>query len=80
MARAIEGAVRPLKGPAGEYDLTLRQRDRARCDFATIADDLEFIMARLAKVPARRDLAWVALTAFVGGAVLATLVNVIFWR
>jgi hypothetical protein len=29
-----------------------------------LADDLEFIMVRLAKVPARRDLAWVALGAF----------------
>jgi hypothetical protein len=51
-----------------------------RSDFAAIADDLEFIMAQLAKVPTRTDLAWVALAAFLGGAAFATLVNVIFWR
>ena len=80
MAGAIKDAVRPLKRPPGEYDLTLRQADQARSDFAAIADDLEFIMARLAKVPARRDLEWVALTAFVGGAILATFVNLVLWR
>ena len=80
MAGAIKDAVRPLKRPPGEYDLTLRQADQGRSDFAAIADDLEFIMARLAKVPARRDLEWVALTAFVGGAILATFVNLVLWR
>ena len=80
MAGAIEGAVRPLKRPLGEYDLALRQADQARTDFAAIADGLEFIMIQLAKVPARRDFAWVALAAFLSGAAFATLVNVVFWR
>jgi hypothetical protein len=80
MAGAIGDAVRPLKGPADECNLTLRQADQALSDFAAITDDLEFIMAQLAKVPARRDLAWVGVAAFLGGAASATLVNVIFWR
>jgi hypothetical protein len=45
----------------------LRQADQAHTDFAAITDDLEIIMALLAKVPTRSDLAWVALAAFAGG-------------
>jgi len=80
MAGAIEGAVRPRKEPANEYDLTLRQADQARTDFAAITDDLEFMMGQLAKVPTRRDLAWVALAAFLGGAGFAIFVNLILGR
>jgi hypothetical protein len=69
--------VRPLKEPLSEFDLTLRQADQARTDFAAIGDDLEFIMARLSKTPTRKDLAWVAAASLLGGAVLATLVNIV---
>lgn len=79
MAGAVEKAVsvRPLQEPPSEFDLTLRQADQARSDFAAIAMDLEFIMARLSKAPTRKDLAWVAAASFLGGAVLATLANVV---
>lgn len=72
--------MRPRKAPPNEYALTLRQADQARTDFAAIADDLEFIMARAAKVPTRRDLVWVALAAFLGGAACATFVNLTLGR
>jgi hypothetical protein len=72
--------VRPRKEPASEYDLTLRQADQARTDFAAIADDLVFIMGQVARMPTRRDLAWVALAAFLGGAVLVIFVNLIVGR
>jgi hypothetical protein len=80
MARGGEGAVEPLKGPRGEYDLALRQADQARTDFAAIGDDLEFIMSQLAQVPKRKDLGWVAFACFLCGAAFATCVNLIFWR
>jgi hypothetical protein len=67
--------VRPLQQPPSEFDLTLRQADQAWSDFAAIADDLEFIMARLSKAPTRKDLAWVGAAYFMGGAVLAPFVN-----
>ena len=72
--------MRSPKGPARDYDLTLRQADQARSDFAAITDDLECIMARLAQVPRRRDFAWVALAAFFGGAACATFLMVLFWH
>ena len=49
-----------MRQPPTEYDLTLRQADQARADFAVIEDGLEFIMAQMSKVPKRRELAWVA--------------------
>jgi hypothetical protein len=70
--------MRSLKEPRTEYELTLRQADQARTDFAAIEDGLEFIMEQLAKVPTRNTLAWVAFAAFVGGAAVAACLNVIF--
>jgi hypothetical protein len=64
----------------GEYELARRQADQARTDFAAIEGGLEFIMGQLARMPTGRHLGWVAAAAFAGGAVFATLVNVIFWR
>ena len=72
--------MRSRKEPANEYGLRLCQADQARSDFAAIGDDLEFIMGQLAKVPTRRDLAWVALAAFLGGAGFAIFVNLIVGR
>ena len=55
----------------------LRQADQAQSDFAVIEDGLEFIMAQMSKVPKRKELAWVAAGSFVGGAAIATLVNLV---
>ena len=67
-----------MRQPPTEYDLTLRQADQARADFAVIEDGLEFIMAQMSKVPKREELAWVAAGSFAGGAAIATLVNLVF--
>lgn len=75
MARAGGSAVGPLKPMRGLAELALREAGQARTDFAAIEDGLEFIMAQLAKVPTRRELAWVAAGSFVGGAALAGLVT-----
>jgi hypothetical protein len=53
-----------LRRPPTEYDLTLRQADQARADFAVIEDGIELIMAQVAKVPKRKELAWVAIGSF----------------
>jgi hypothetical protein len=58
----------------------LRTADQARTDFAALGDDLEFIMSLLAQLPKRKDLGWVALASFLGGAAFATCVSLIFWR
>jgi hypothetical protein len=58
-------------------DLALRQADQARTDFAAIEDGLEFIMGRMLT---RKHLAWVALTAFGGGAVLGVFATLILCR
>jgi hypothetical protein len=44
-----------------EYPLTLRQADQARADFAAIADDLDFVKAQLARIPTRKEIAWLVL-------------------
>jgi hypothetical protein len=75
MARAGAGIEGRLRQPRNLADLALRRADRARTEFAVIADDLEFIMVQLSKVLPRRELAWVAAGSFAGGAMLATLVN-----
>ena len=67
-----------LRRPPTEYDLTLRQADQARADFAAIEDGQEFIIALVSKVPTRKELAWVAAGSFVSGAAIATLVNLAF--
>jgi len=63
-----------------ESPLTLRQADQARTDFAIIESDSEFLMQRIAQLPAAGDL-WRAmlLIAFVA-AVLAILGIRAFWR
>ena len=66
-----------MRRPSTEYDLTLRQADQARADFAAIEDGQEFIIALVSKVPTRKELAWVAGGSFVTGAAIATLVNLL---
>jgi hypothetical protein len=78
MAGSGGKSVGRLRQPPTEYDLTLRQADQARSDFAVIEDGLEFIMAQMSKVPKRRELAWVAAGSFMSGAAIATLVNLVF--
>ena len=46
---------------ADEYNLTLRQADQARADFAAISDDLDRIEALLARIPTRKEVARTAL-------------------
>ena len=77
MAGAAGGAVRPLHQPREIADLALRQADQARTDFAAIEDALDFIMGQMLM---RRHLAWVALTAFAGGAVLGVLATLLLCR
>ena len=69
-----------MRQPPTEAELTLRQADQARTDFAAITDDLEFIMGQLAQVPRRKDLAWVALASFLGGAIVAACLGIVFCR
>ena len=77
MAGAGGNTVGRLRRPLTGYDLMLRQADQAQSDFAVIEDGLEFIMAQMSKVPKRKELAWVAAGSFVGGAAIATLVNLV---
>jgi len=44
------------------------------------ARDYDLTLARLAQVPRRRDFAWVALAAFLGGVACATLLTALFWH
>jgi hypothetical protein len=69
MPAALVGgnAVGPMRRPPSEYDLTLRQADQARSDFAAIEDGLELFMAQMSKVPTQKTLAWVADGSFVSG-------------
>jgi hypothetical protein len=70
-------------GNAGriQSDLTLRQADQARSDFAALSDDLDFIKEQLARLPTRKDQARLALLALVGGAGLtAGLMLAAFWH
>jgi hypothetical protein len=63
-----------------EHPLTLRQVDQARGDLAAIADDLDFIKAQLARIPARRELARTALGVIFCAAALVILWIEAFWR
>ena len=69
-----------MRRPPTEYDLTLRQADQARSDFAAIEDGQEFIIALVSKAPTRKELAWVAAGSFMSGAAIATLVNLVLFH
>ena len=58
---------------AGQLPFTLRQIDQGRADFAAIESDLQFVMAQLARVPTRRDLAKTALGIIFCSAIFTTL-------
>ena len=62
-----------MKRPPTEYELTLRQADQARADFAAIEDGIEFIIGQMARLPTQSHLAWVAAGSFASGAAMAAL-------
>ena len=63
---------------------TLRQAAQARDDFAQIMDELDFVKAQLARLPTRRDQAFVPLRTMFGTAVIGTAIFMLwlemFWR
>ena len=63
---------------------TLRQAAQARDDFAQIMDELDFVKAQLARLPTRRDQAFVPLRTMFGSAVIGTAIFMLwlemFWR
>jgi hypothetical protein len=63
-----------------EHQLSLRQADQARADFAAIADDLDFIKGQLARIPTWKELARLMLLAMTSGAALTTVLTLIFLR
>lgn len=63
--------------------LTLRQAAQARDDFAQIMDELEFVKSQLARLPTRRDQAFIPLRTMFGSAVIGAIVIgwiELFWR
>jgi hypothetical protein len=52
------------------HQLALRQADQPRTDISNLESELEMIMARLARMPTRVDLARAALMSTLGGAAL----------
>jgi hypothetical protein len=63
-----------------EHRLSLPRRDPEQIDLAAIKTDLEFVMERLARLPARKDLALRPLYIMVGSAGLVIAWIEIFWR
>jgi len=63
---------------------TLRQAAQARDDFAQIMDELDFVKAQLARLPTRRDQAFVPLRTMFGSAVLSAALVIgwieLFWH
>jgi hypothetical protein len=59
---------------------TLRQADQAREDFASIAEDLDFIKLQLARLPTRKEQALRPLYVMFGGAGIVILWIELFHR
>jgi hypothetical protein len=57
-----------------EHRLTLRQADQAREDFAQILDELDFVKELLARLPTRRDQAFVSPKIMFGSAVIDDII------
>ena len=62
---------------------TLRQAAQARDDFAQVMDELEFVKELIARIPTRRDQAFVPLCTMLGSAVLSSAIVMggieLFW-
>jgi hypothetical protein len=63
-----------------EDQLSLRQADQARKDFASITEDLDFIKSQLSRLPTRRELALRPLYVMFGSAGLVILWIELFRR
>ena len=63
---------------------TLRQAAQGRDDFAQIMDELDFVKEQLARLPTRKDQAFVPLKIMFGSAVIGAALVVLwleaFWR
>ena len=63
---------------------TLRQAAQARDDFAQVMDELDFVKELIARIPTRRDQAFVPLKIIFGSAVLSAGFVIgrieLFWR
>jgi hypothetical protein len=63
---------------------TLRQAAQARDDFAQVMDELDFVKELIARLPTRRDQAFVPLRTMLGSAVLSAALVIgwieLFWR
>ena len=53
---------------------TLRQAAQARDDFAHVMDELDFVKELIARLPARRNQAFVPLRTMLGSAVLSSAI------
>jgi hypothetical protein len=63
---------------------TLRQAAKARDDFAHVMDELDFVKDLIARIPTRKDQAFVSLRTMLGSAVLSASFVIgwieLFWR
>jgi hypothetical protein len=63
---------------------TLRQAAQARDDFAQVMDELDFVKELIARLPTRRDQAFVPLRTMFGSAILSVGLVIlwleVFWR
>jgi hypothetical protein len=63
---------------------TLRQAAQARDDFAQVMDELDFVKELIARIPTRRDQAFVPLKIMFGSAVMGAALVIgwieLFWR
>ena len=63
---------------------TLRQADAAREDYAQLMEELELVKAQLARLPTRRDQAFMPLRVMLGTAVVTAALVILwfeaFWR